>query len=302
MFFKKKKKDGKIDPTTQRLLEQGLIRIKTNEEEEGGTVEKIKEIGAITFDFWSGVKYIVVLSALLWWLPLFGPMLAGYVGGRRTGGPKKGLLAAIIGLVVIGAVHFAVNQALFPAQVESWFAMPAALLASAQEVSSLAPYIEFLEMYWTAFFSSIIGGLPYSPNSYIITGIFAYIGGVIAVDKKREVSKALKEKEPTVTIDVSKTVGPGVVERGWSPSRKPQQSRQQSRRPVQANGKRYSTQQHLRDLKKIQFERPSQEKAPMSRSSRNLVRLKDLQPQNRVQDRTPVRHHSIPEGDDWEIL
>ncbi|MFW5952971.1 MAG: hypothetical protein ACOCSJ_02290, partial [Candidatus Natronoplasma sp.] len=93
------------DPATRKLQEEGLLKFK-RQDRRGSTLRKIKEFGKITYDFWSGVKYIVFLSALLWWIPLFGPMLAGYVGGRRTGGPKKGIFASIVGLGIIAAVYY----------------------------------------------------------------------------------------------------------------------------------------------------------------------------------------------------
>ncbi len=301
MHFRKKKKDEDMDPTTKKLLDQGLIRIKTTEEEEGA-VQKLKEIGAVTFDFWSGVKYIIVLSALLWWLPLFGPMLAGYVGGRRTGGPKKGLIASIIGLVLIGIVHLAITRNVLPTQIMGLMALPGALVTAAYEVPVLAAYIPFLEMYWTSFFTSVIGGLPYSSNSYVITAIFAYIGGVIAVDKEREVSRALNKKEPKVTIDMSKTF-PNTpilpVQRGWSSSNaRPKKAFDSAERKEMRN------QRHLQDLKKIQFEKPRKnyERPSTNVQSRSFRNLSNRETQKDRRDAPQVRHHGIPEGDDWEIL
>ena len=37
----------------------------------------------VVYSFWSASKYVLVLSLILWWLPMFGQMIAGYVGGRR---------------------------------------------------------------------------------------------------------------------------------------------------------------------------------------------------------------------------
>lgn len=294
-----------MDPTTKKLLEQGLIRIKTSEEPEESAVQKLRDLGAVTFDFWSGVKYVVILSALLWWLPLFGPMLAGYVGGRRTGGPKKGLLAAILGLIVIGSVHLAFTNQMFPSQVQGLFALPSSLVAAAYDVPALASYMPFLEMYWTSFFSAILGGLPYSSNSYVLTAIFAYIGGIIAVDKERELSRALQRKEPTVTIDMSKTPFIPVAtampntERGWPISRS-----HTSRSVAAADEREIRDQRHLQDLKKIQFESPRSRRRPAtdpsSRSARNLSR--DDERDTMRSYGTSVRHHGIPEGDDWELL
>ena len=35
------------------------------------------------FSFWSSSRIILILSFLLWWIQPAGPMIAGYVGGRR---------------------------------------------------------------------------------------------------------------------------------------------------------------------------------------------------------------------------
>lgn len=284
-----------MDPTTRRLVEQGIIKIDNGGSgDERSAIRRLKDFGMVTYDFWSGVKYLVVLSALLWWLPLFGPMLAGYVGGRRTGGPKKGLFASIIALGLIGVVHIAVNQALLPTEFDAWIGMPAAVVASAYEIQALAPYVEFLQLYWTSFYSSVMGGLPYSPNSYVLTAVFAYIGGVISVDKQRELSKAMQKDSPSVTIDLSKTIS---ERSGWSRSGS-------SNRPVNtvAEAKRRS-EQHLQDLKKIQFHRGEKQKKskPGAKYPSRFKRFEDL-PRSMQKRRPPVRHHSMSDGDDWEIL
>jgi len=46
--------------------------------------------------------WMIVLSLLLFWLPTFGPLVAGYVGGRRAGSPGRGLAAALLPMAVIG--------------------------------------------------------------------------------------------------------------------------------------------------------------------------------------------------------
>src|SRR2546426_8292739 len=42
------------------------------------------------YSMWSAMKYVLALSLLLWWLPTIGQMIAGYIGGRRAGGPWRG--------------------------------------------------------------------------------------------------------------------------------------------------------------------------------------------------------------------
>src|SRR3972149_538877 len=40
-----------------------------------------------SYSMWGAMKYVLVLSVLLWWLPTFGQMIAGYIGGGGGGGP-----------------------------------------------------------------------------------------------------------------------------------------------------------------------------------------------------------------------
>lgn len=48
--------------------------------------------------------WMVGLGILLGWIPLIGPAIAGYVGGRKAGSPGRGVVAGIIPAVVIGAI------------------------------------------------------------------------------------------------------------------------------------------------------------------------------------------------------
>ena len=40
--------------------------------------------------------FCILLSAFLWWIPLLGPAVAGYVCGRKTGSMVKGMFCALI--------------------------------------------------------------------------------------------------------------------------------------------------------------------------------------------------------------
>ena len=45
--------------------------------------------------------WMAVLSLLLFWLPLLGPLVAGFVGGRTAGSAGRGLLACVRGTRVM---------------------------------------------------------------------------------------------------------------------------------------------------------------------------------------------------------
>ena len=43
-----------------------------------------------------GMIWMFIISLLLFWLPAFGPLIAGIVGGKIAGGVGSGMLAALL--------------------------------------------------------------------------------------------------------------------------------------------------------------------------------------------------------------
>ncbi len=52
------------------------------------------------------IIWMAVISLLLFWLPLFGPLLAGVVGGMKAGGVGKALLAVIVPALILAGMLF----------------------------------------------------------------------------------------------------------------------------------------------------------------------------------------------------
>jgi len=48
-----------------------------------------------------GSIWMVVLSILLFWLPVFGPLLAGFVGGKSAGGIGGGIMAVFLPAIIM---------------------------------------------------------------------------------------------------------------------------------------------------------------------------------------------------------
>jgi len=266
-------------------------------------LRKIKEFGKITYDFWSGVKYIVFLSAVLWWIPLFGPMLAGYVGGRRTGGPKKGLLASIVGLGIIGAVYYLLSYGYVYFAFESIIEYPDKVIALATSHSFFGPYLEFFQQYWTTFFERIWAGVPFGSNSYILTVIFAYIGGIISYEKRKEFTDGVR------SLDNVKEELSSLHRYAKNPM---------NHQGIESSGGSYS---RLGDLRSVEYRgqrrdrrgfadaegiEDNPEKRSVSRQgTRNGKRQKAdeaMFEDERAIPRSEVRHHSKSNGDDWEFL
>lgn len=47
-----------------------------------------------------------LISILLFWLPGFGPLIAGFVGGKKSGGVLNAIIAVILPAVVLGICLF----------------------------------------------------------------------------------------------------------------------------------------------------------------------------------------------------
>jgi hypothetical protein len=142
----------------------------------------------VVYSFWSAAKYTLVLSIVLWWLPLFGQMIAGYVGGRRAGGPWKGVAAAIVPVACLYIVITGFDSGFFPSHLMGVSIAPAAIAASVGEsIPFISPYIHFSSEYVGSFVDALAGSSPYGINTYVVTVAFAYVGGILAEQSRREI-------------------------------------------------------------------------------------------------------------------
>jgi len=62
--------------------------------------------GAVT-----GAIWMFVISLLLFWLPFFGPLIAGFVGGKKAGDVGSAIGAAFLPAVVLGVFFFVLGTA-----------------------------------------------------------------------------------------------------------------------------------------------------------------------------------------------
>jgi hypothetical protein len=142
----------------------------------------------VVYSFWSASKYVLVLSLMLWWLPMFGQMIAGYVGGRRAGGPWKGIAASIVPVVCLYAVMSGFDSGVLPSHAFGLAIAPAAIgTALTHNIPFLSPYLQFSSDYVGSFVNSLAGASPYGINTYVLTVAFAYVGGVLAQQNRREI-------------------------------------------------------------------------------------------------------------------
>ncbi|HXK36033.1 MAG TPA: hypothetical protein VJ553_00420, partial [Candidatus Paceibacterota bacterium] len=142
----------------------------------------------VVYSFWSASKYVLILSLILWWLPMFGQMIAGYVGGRRAGGPWRGVAASILPVVCLYVVMTGFDSGFFPSHVLGVAIAPAAVsVVLSDSVPFISPYIHFSSEYIGSFVEALSGASPYGINTYILTVAFAYVGGILAEQSRREI-------------------------------------------------------------------------------------------------------------------
>jgi len=97
------------------------------------------------FSFWSSARIILILSFLLWWIQPAGPMIAGYVGGRRSGSAMKGVLAAIIPVAIVLIANTAYTRGVGSTQIDLVASLPQAVAGGAASVLPfLMPYKDLI--------------------------------------------------------------------------------------------------------------------------------------------------------------
>ncbi len=148
--------------------------------------EKIHE--DIGHNFWSGVKYVITLSFMLWWLPVIGQMVAGYVGGRRAGSPIRGVIASLIPIDILLAFHIFVSSG-YLANPEQIYGAPGAISSIvATNIPFFFPYLDFSFLYLANIFHSFEAVLAFQPSAYFIVVVFAMLGGLMADQNRKEIA------------------------------------------------------------------------------------------------------------------
>jgi len=195
MGLRRKQGTAPRDEATKSLINQGVYRVDVQDHEAGLFNRHAP------FSFWSGVKYVTILSIMLWWLPAVGQMIAGYVGGRRTGTPWKAVIAALVPLILIFGAGYAIDRGYVGLKSDVFSALPA---NAAQEVGNrvpaLGPYVGFVLDYLASFVVAMRTTLQMGTNGYLVTIIFAYIGGVMAEQARREVAYSGRSSGVGVSI------------------------------------------------------------------------------------------------------
>ncbi len=85
----------------------------------------------------SGALWILGLSILLFWLPVVGPLLAGFVGGKKSGGVAHGIVAVFLPAMLVGAFFFMFGTLLTGLPLIGFIAGTGSFLATGSGVGML---------------------------------------------------------------------------------------------------------------------------------------------------------------------
>ncbi len=139
------------------------------------------------FSFWASSRVILILSFLLWWIQPAGPMIAGYVGGRRAGSPMKSVIAAVLPVFAIYVANAAYAHNFAARQIDFVASLPMVVSDALSSILPfLVPYREFMVAYMRGFVEALTTTFGMGTNGYLMVIIFAYIGGLIAEQTRRE--------------------------------------------------------------------------------------------------------------------
>ena len=114
-------------------------------------------------------------------------MIAGYVGGRRSGSAMKGVLAALLPVAIVLIANTAYVRGVGGSQIDLVASLPQAVAGGAASILPfLMPYKDFLIGYMSGFVKALQSTFGMGTNGYLMVLIFAYIGGLIADQTRRE--------------------------------------------------------------------------------------------------------------------
>ena len=203
MLFSRRSNED--DHVTTSLLKRGVYRISDVEDEE---IKRFNNSGPV-YSFWGAVKYTFILTLLLWWLPIFGQMIAGFVGGRRAGTPLKAVIAAFIPILIIFTVMTLFNQGILPSEINGVTINPEQVFSNfGTGVPFIEPYLVFASQYVQAFMGAIQAVNLFRVDNYIVVLAFAYIGGVLSQQTRRELEYVAEHGGHETNIMIGKDQDP----------------------------------------------------------------------------------------------
>src|SRR5262249_43429454 len=96
------------EPSGHRAFLPNRLQYFAGRTEKEGDVASPRRKGSVG----SGMTWMFIISLLLFWLPVVGPLIAGLVGGRKAGGVGNAIVAVFLPIVVTGVALTVFGSAL----------------------------------------------------------------------------------------------------------------------------------------------------------------------------------------------
>lgn len=145
--------------------------------------KKSRNKNSLIYSQKAGIFYSIVFSMLLWWIPVAGPAIAGYLSGRKAGTVAKALSANLISISVIVLLTFSLMPfATGPLAYVGNYLSTGVLTLSQSKLASVSNVLT--DMY-TGYgiirtFAIIL------PSSIVTLLTFGYVGGFHSALKTQE--------------------------------------------------------------------------------------------------------------------
>ena len=108
-------------------------------------------------------------------------MIAGYVGGRKAGTPRKGMFAALAPMSLIFLLFIMREMGGFVEQINWFLGMPSVAAGMVSEnVPVLGPVFGFMFNYIDTFITAM-WSYEFVIYPYVLTVIFGYVGGILSL-------------------------------------------------------------------------------------------------------------------------
>ncbi len=185
-----------IDPSTQQPVVYQLPKQQDKRKKSG--------LGGKPYSVWAASKYILMISLMLYWLPLVGQMIGGFIGGRRAGSPFRAIIAAIVPVAIFFGISMALQTGFIPIKLQNATVLAYTLVEQTLERLPIAsPYVSFATTYVGSFINELKSAASLKVGNYLITIAFAYVGGILSDQSRRELEYVSRYGSPTTNILVS---------------------------------------------------------------------------------------------------
>ncbi|MCL2712474.1 MAG: hypothetical protein FWD37_04285 [Methanomassiliicoccaceae archaeon] len=168
----------------------GIMPFLTRKNDVRAETEKKESVFSNLF---SAIRLTLIISMLLWWIPIIGQIVSGFVGGRKAGTPARGMVATLVAVVIFLGVMMILSAGLISGSDLLASEPEDAIASLGLDLPLLGAALMYILSYLQAFFGIFSGTTSMKVNLYIITVIFGMIGGLMAEMHSKEAIRSSPE-------------------------------------------------------------------------------------------------------------